>query len=144
MLATTHSITGAVIAKLSPSPSLGYAAALLSHPILDFIPHWDLMTRHAKRTKDRIIIFSLVDALAGLTLGFLLFKEVVPSFQLFFTIAAAQLPDWLEAPYHVFNWKFPPFSWVKEFQHRVHHKLPYPDGLFTQLIVIFALLLLAK
>jgi hypothetical protein len=144
MLATTHSLTGAVIAKLAPSPIIGYAAALLSHPILDLIPHWDLMTRSAKRTKDRIIFLSLIDALVGLGLGFLLFNKVVPPFQLFLTIAAAQSPDWLEAPYHVFDWNFPPFSWVKEFQHRIHYKLPYPDGLFTQLILIFFLLLLAK
>lgn len=144
MLATTHSLTGAVIAKLAPTPTLGYAAALLSHPILDYIPHWDMRTRHTKRPMNHIVIFSLIDAVVGLSLGFLLMKAVVPPTQLFFTMAFAQLPDWIEAPYLVFGWKFPPFSWIRSFQHKVHNKLPFPDGFLSQLILIFFLLLITK
>ncbi|MCH7951439.1 hypothetical protein IH980_01700 [Patescibacteria group bacterium] len=144
MLAATHAITGAVIAKLAPTPSLGYAAALLSHPILDSIPHWDMMTRHSKRSRDRVITFSLLDAITGFGLGFVVAQGSVPPLQLLLTMVVAQLPDWLEAPYVVFGWKFPPFSWVKAFQHHVHRKLPFPDGLFTQLILIFLLLLITR
>lgn len=144
MLVTTHSITGAVIAKLTPSPVLGYAVALLSHPVLDYIPHWDLKTRFTKRPINRVILYSLLDVFAGFGLGFLLVRDTVPATQLLLTMFAAQLPDWFEAPYVVFGWKFPPFSWVKSFQHKVHHKLPFPDGLFTQLILIFSLLLISR
>lgn len=143
MLAASHAITGAVIAKLAPTPTIGYIVAFISHPILDSIPHWDLMTRHNNRSKKRIVIYSLFDASVGFILGLLLFKTAIPPFQLLLTMAAAQLLDWLEAPYIVFNWKFPPFSWVKLFQHKIHHKLSFPDGLLTQLILIFFLLLIS-
>lgn len=144
MLAATHAITGAVIAKVSPSPSLGYVLALLSHPLLDLIPHWDMRTRHSKRPRDSVIFYSLIDAFVGFALGFLLVKNAVPWEQLFLTMFVSQLPDWLEAPYVVFNWKFPPFSWIKAFQHLVHNKLSFPDGLYTQLILIFLLLLITR
>lgn len=144
MLATTHAITGSVIAMISPSPLVAYLAAILSHPILDLIPHWDLMTRHVKRSQRLVIVSSFVDAAAGFSLGFILFGGEISPFRLLGTMFAAQLPDWIEAPYVVFGWKFPPFSWVKAFQHRFHRKLPYPDGLYTQLILIFLLLLLSK
>lgn len=144
MLAATHALTGAAIAKLSPSLTTGVLVALISHPILDYIPHWDLNTRHTKRPIAQIIALSLTDALIGFLFGFLLFGNTVPMVKLMIIMFAAQLPDWFEAPYRVFNWKFPPFSWVKSFQHKVHKKLPFPDGLLTQLILIFSLLLITN
>lgn len=144
MLAATHAITGAALARLAPSPATGYLLALLSHPLLDYIPHWDMRTRHTKRPISLVVCLSLIDAFLGFLLGFALFKNKVPATQLFITMLIAQIPDWLEAPYAVLNWKFPPFSWVKAFQHLVHRKMPFPDGLFTQLILIFLVLLIAK
>ncbi len=144
MLAATHAITGAALAKISPYPTMGYFLALLSHPLLDYIPHWDLRTRHSNRTKSQVIIFSLIDAFLGFAIGIILFGKSVPLYQLVLTMLLAQLPDWLEAPYTIFNWKFPPFSWIKSFQHQIHNKLPFPDGLFTQLIVIFFFLLISS
>lgn len=144
MLAATHALTGAMIAAWSPTPAIGIAVAILSHPILDCVPHWDLRTRHIRRSKALVVASSLVDALLGFALGFFLMGNAVPAERLLLTMIAAQLPDWLEAPYLVMDWKFPPFSWVKVFQHRLHWKLPFPDGLYTQLILIFLLLLLTK
>lgn len=144
MLALTHSIVGASIAKLAPTPAAGYLLAVISHPILDSIPHWDMRTRHVKRPIKKIISYSLLDASLGFILGFLLFSNLVPAEQLLITIFAAQSIDWFEAPYTVLNFKFPPFSWVKRFQHFAHQKLPFPDGLYTQLIVIFFMLLVSR
>ncbi len=144
MLAATHAITGAIIAKVAPTPMAGYAIALLSHPLLDLIPHWDLRTRHNHRSREKIIIYSLLDAALGFALGFWITAGLVPPLILITTMFVAQLLDWLEAPYMILKWKFPPFSWVKTFQHYVHTKLPFPDGLLVQFILVFFLLLVTK
>lgn len=144
MLAATHAIAGAAIASISPDINSSIFFSLISHPILDYIPHWDLNTRHTKRKKINIIIYSLTDASVGFLVGIFLFSQSVPKSVLLLSMFAAQLPDWLEAPYTILGWKFPPFSWIKSFQHRVHSKLPFPDGLWTQFILIFFLLLVAS
>ncbi|MCL5411699.1 MAG: hypothetical protein M1150_03080 [Patescibacteria group bacterium] len=41
MLSTPHMLVGAVIVKIIPNPFLGLPLAILSHFILDSMPHWD-------------------------------------------------------------------------------------------------------
>ncbi len=55
MLAASHAVAGAIIASQISSPEIAYSVALLSHPLLDLFPHWDLNTRHTHITKFRII-----------------------------------------------------------------------------------------
>lgn len=143
MLATSHALTGAVIAATVPSPFLGYLLALISHPLLDFIPHWDFSTRRASHSKLKIIFLSLTDALVGIILGIILFRHQVPPHNLLLTMLLAQGPDWLESPYHVFDWHFPPFSSIKKLQHHWHHKLGLPWGLITQIVFLGTLYILA-
>ncbi|MBI4034874.1 MAG: hypothetical protein HY381_00570, partial [Candidatus Chisholmbacteria bacterium] len=105
MLAASHALTGAVIASLTPSPSLGYLLALLSHPLLDFVPHWDFNIRLTHKSKFRILTISLLDASLGIISGFLLFGSSISPLRLLATMLLAQAPDWFEAPYHLFNWR---------------------------------------
>ena len=143
MLAASHALAGAAIAAAAPSPTAGFIIALLSHPLLDFIPHWDLHTRYTRRSRFKLIILSLTDAALGILPGVWLFRHLVPLPQLILTMLIAQAPDWLEAPYHLFNWHFPPFSTVKRLQHLWHHKLGLPWGLITQIAFLGALYVLA-
>lgn len=138
MMATPHALVGAIIASQTESPLIGYLAALISHPLLDLIPHWDLMTRHSQHQnqKETLVAKSLLDAFVGFSLGLYLFLPQVPLPRLLLTMFLAQLPDWLEAPYHVFDWHFPPFSTIKQFQHLLHHKIPLPWGLLPQLLIL--------
>ncbi len=143
MLDVSHALIGASIAKLIPNPYLGYPLSLLTHILADRTPHWDFNTRKVKRTKLTIIILSLSDAFIGFYLGFLLFKSSVNPVYLFSMMFVAQLPDWLEAPFHIFNWKFFPFSAIKRFQSTHHQKLDLPWGLVTQIAVVLLIILLA-
>jgi hypothetical protein len=138
MLAASHAIAGAIIAKSVSSPEIGYGLAFLSHPLLDLFPHWDLHTRSSTRKPLTIIWTSLLDASIGFGLGFLLFGSLVETKILLFTMFIAQLPDWLESPYSVLGWKFPPFSTVKKIQHYIHSKMDFPWGIVPQL-ALFAL-----
>ena len=142
MLAATHAVVGAIIAKTATTPEVGFVTALISHPLLDLFPHWDWNTRHAKKSKWRIVWTSLLDAGIGFSIGFLLFGHSVDPFVLILTMFIAQLPDWLEAPLHIFNWRFPPFTTIKRLQHLWHTKLAFPWGIVPQLaILLFAVFL---
>lgn len=136
MLATSHAIAGAIIAKSASTPELGYGLALLSHPLLDLFPHWDLHTRNSNRGPWVTIWSSLIDAGIGITIGLALFSSEVDWKVLLLTMFMAQLPDWLEAPYNVFGWHFAPFSSIKKFQHYVHCKMDLPWGLVPQIAIL--------
>ena len=143
MLDASHALIGASIAKLIPNPYLGYSLSFLSHILADYFPHWDLNTRKVKRPKLFLISFSLFDAFLGFLAGWLLFSSSVEPIYLFSMMFMAQLPDWLESPYHVFNWKFWPFSYIKHFQSVHHNKLNLPWGLILQILAVAIIVTLA-
>ncbi|MBU1085032.1 MAG: hypothetical protein ABIJ43_05980 [Candidatus Beckwithbacteria bacterium] len=135
MLDASHAIIGASIAKLIPNPYLGFPLSLLSHFLADLCPHWDYGGRSIKRPKLKLIILALSDALIGFSLGYLIFSSTVPTWYLLSMMFTAQLPDWLEAPYHIFNFNFPPFSSIKKLQSKLHSKMDFPWGLVTQITI---------
>lgn len=143
MLAATHAIAGSIIAKSAPTPIVGYLIALLSHPFLDFFPHWDLHTRHNGKSKFTIIWTSLTDAGVGLLIGYLLFKDFVDPTVLLVTMFVSQLPDWIESPFHVFDWKVPPFSSIKKLQSAWHNKMPLPWGIVPQIAILLLAMAIA-
>jgi len=144
MLEISHALIGASLAKLIPNPYLGLPLSLASHFIADLIPHWDLHTRDNHRKKSHLIIFSLADATLGFSLGYLLFAPSVPFWYLIIMIFTAQLPDWLESPYYILDWHFPPFSTIKKLQSKLHHKLDFPWGLISQILAVLLFILLAR
>lgn len=136
MLAASHALLGASLARLIPDPGLALPLNLAGHFLADLVPHWDMRTRHTPRSKTAVIILSLADAAAGFFAGWLIFGRLVPPPYLFLMMFVAQLPDWLEAPYHVFDWNFPPFSSIKKLQSRLHYKQGLPWGLVWQTLIV--------
>jgi len=59
MLVSSHALIGASLARLVPNPLFGYPLALGFHFLADLIPHWDLRTRQAQRSKLNTVFFSL-------------------------------------------------------------------------------------
>jgi len=41
MTLTAHALVGAALAASFSNPAIGIPLAVISHPILDMIPHWD-------------------------------------------------------------------------------------------------------
>ena len=140
MLAASHVLIGASLASLIPNPAAVLPLALGLHFLGDLLPPWDLRTRHVTRSKLKTITLSLTDAGIGYALGFLFFGSSIPIPYLIAMMFTAQLPDWLEAPYHIFDWNFPPFSSIKELQSRLHNKLDLPWGLVWQVLIVAAFL----
>jgi len=116
MLNLSHAIIGASIAGAVPDPKIGLGLAFFSHPLADLFPHWDFNIRHNGFSKTKMLAVALVDAFEGFLIGWLLFKDQVSGPYLFSAMFTAQALDWLEGPYRVFGWRFPPFSWVKKIQ----------------------------
>jgi len=53
MVLATHAITGGAVATLTPgNPALGFLLGLLSHFLLDSIPHWDYRLASKKEDED--------------------------------------------------------------------------------------------
>ncbi len=137
MLAVSHALIGASLAKLIPNPIIGIPLSLISHFLGDLTPHWDMRTRKTTRSVKQEVFLSLADAFIGYGLGFWLFYPEVAPIYLLSMMFAAQFPDWLEAPIHVFSWNFPPFSTVKRLQSKLHYKMGLPWGLIIQLVIAF-------
>lgn len=143
MLAASHALIGASLAKLIPNPYLAIPLNIAGHFLGDLLPHWDFRTRKTNRTKLTTIAISLGDAFLGYLLGWLIFAPTVNHYYLLLMMFLSQLPDWLEAPYNIFNWNFFPFSSIKHLQSRLHHKLNLPWGLIWQILVAIGFILLA-
>ena len=98
MTATAHALIGASIAAKVANPYLAIPLAILSHFLLDLVPHWDEGTNHREKSLAKIKLEATLDVLLGFTLAFLIFRNFIDPVYLFVMVIAAQLPDWLEAP----------------------------------------------
>ncbi len=166
MIWTTHMVTGATLAQiLSANPLLALIAALFSHYLLDFLPHWDYEMKsqdpEINQRTNRLIFGPglgldaakiLIDLFSGLliVLGYFYFLEVhlFPSMEIsWWLIGAGMLlsitPDLINILYGFTGWKvFKPFLiW-----HNIWHCPPEPKnhklnfGLIQQTGLIIILL----
>lgn len=97
MTATNHTATGALIAAFLPNPLVAVPAALVSHLVLDMLPHYSGKEAHT----DRKFFYVLGgDAITASTLLLLIFVAQ-PSHWLLMIICGvvAASPDLLWLPY---------------------------------------------
>ena len=136
MTATAHALIGASLAVKLTNPLVGIPIAFLSHFAADLVPHWDPGTNHKKKTKLRLKLEATADVLIGFLLTYLIFARFVDPVYLFVMIIAAQLPDWLEAPYFMFGIKLPPFTWFRWIGSTLQTRMQLPWGLVTQVVIV--------
>lgn len=136
MTATAHALVGGALAAAIPNPLLGISLALLSHPLLDMIPHWDEGWGWRKKEKLRLFAECTIDLSAGIIATFVLFGDGVPAWYLLACIGAAVLWDVLEAPYLILNWHFPPFNFFYKLQSGIQGKAALPWGIVTQVVTV--------
>lgn len=144
MTATSHAIVGTVIAAKVGNPYIAVPIALLSHVILDMIPHWDTATNGNGRRNLKTFINSMIDFVISLIVSFsiatVLFSQANLAY-VFFMIIVAQLFDWLTAPYLFFGINFP-FIYVYRFQKIFDRKLASPWGVVTQVATVIGILVI--
>lgn len=137
MTATAHALVGGALATAFPNnPVLGISLALLSHPLLDMIPHWDEGWGWRQKDKLRLFAECSIDLSAGVIATFVLFGAGVNVWYLLACIGAAILWDVLEAPYLILNWHFPPFNYFYKIQSKMQGKAALPWGIVTQVVTV--------
>ena len=144
MTATTHALVGGIIAATVPNPALGLSLALISHPILDIIPHWDFGWGWRKKSKSKLLIESSLDLLFGIVVSFVLFGQHVALWYFLAAVILSEIWDLLEAPYWFFQWKFFPFGFIYKFQSGLQGKLKLPGGVITQLVSVAGIFLILQ
>ena len=141
MTATTHALVGGAIAASIPNPVIGISLAAISHPILDSIPHWDFGLGWRKKNKILLFFQALADLIFGILVTFLFFGKTTNNLYLFSAIFISESWDILQAPYWLFGWKFPPFSYFYHIQHEINRKAKLPWGILTQAVTITGVVL---
>lgn len=141
MTATAHALIGGAIAASTPNnPALGIALAALSHPLLDFIPHWDFGLGWRKKNKLVLFFQALADVTFGIVITFLFFSKTDPLYLLICILISLSW-DILQAPYWLFGWKFFPFSSFYKVQHEINRKAKLPWGVLTQAVTVTGVVL---
>lgn len=145
MLELPHVLIGAAIGTKIKQPLLAWPLSLISHILVDLIPHWNpsLYTETKKygqpaRKSVRIVIFdAAIGLIAGSAIAFFLASrqnDLFLFFNILFSCLFAVLPDLIEAPYFFFRYQP---HWLKKFilwQHNHQGRAPKIPGLLIQLI----------
>ncbi len=145
MTATAHALVGGAIASSISNPALGITLALASHPLLDFIPHWDFGWGWRNKNKAFFLAESVFDLTLGVVLAYLIFGQNVNLLYFFTVIFAALSLDILQTPYWFLKWKFPPFSWVYQIQSKMNTKASnFSWGVFNQVVAVLGVILVLR
>ena len=142
MTATAHAlIGGAIAASTTENPALGLTLAALSHPIMDFIPHWDFGLGWKKKNKFLLFTQASGDLIFGIIVTYLFFGKVTNPLYLLLVILMSLSWDILQAPYWLFGWNFFPFSNFYKIQHEINRRAKLPWGIITQAITVTGVVL---
>jgi hypothetical protein len=139
MLATSHSLTSALIFSKVYPPQLSLPLIFLSHYILDIFPHWDTGTglTSGKKSKKIAVLETLVDLAVGFSLVFIFFQKGKPfSPLLWLAVLLGILPDLLEFPALFFDKRPFPINVLEKFHQTLHKRAKLPWGFIYQLIFI--------
>ncbi|MFH1564456.1 MAG: hypothetical protein ABIC82_01245 [bacterium] len=148
MLISVHTAIGVIIAKSITTSATGiFLLAVVSHFVLDFIPHGDgnLMHWFSRRiNRDLILSLNILDAF--ITIFYLLYiftYTIIPkSAHIFWAVLGSILPDVLNIYYQIFKPKFlKPFSSFHGYIHNyIPSKMTVKQGLLLQLVIIICLI----
>ncbi len=145
MTATAHALVGGAIAVSVPDPVLGISLALISHPILDFIPHWDFGWGWRNKNKAFFLMEGLFDLAVGVGVSYFLFGQYTNLTYFLTVIFAALFLDFIQIPYWFLKWKFPPFSWIYKTQSKINSKASnFSIGIFNQVVAVVGIILVLR
>ena len=136
MTATAHALVGGAIAYSVQNPALGIPLSLLSHPVLDIIPHWDFGWGWRKKTKLKLFCEASLDLTVGIVASYAIFGQFINIYYFLACVLGSILWDLLEIPYWFFNWRFFPFSTLHSIQHHIQGRAKLPWGILTQVVTV--------
>jgi hypothetical protein len=146
MLETPHVAVGAAIATKIPNPFISIPLALVSHIVMDQIPHWNPHSYTEVKTKGKISdntrYLALVDVTAALALGFFAASRVMPDTHhattIIFSSFAAVFPDVSKAPYFLLGKRSGLIKKWVDFERSLQVETSFWVGMLIQAIVIVA------
>lgn len=146
MLATTHSLTSAlIVSKVSP-PALSLPLVLIFHYLLDIIPHWDTGSglTNGLKTKRKAVVETIIDLIIAAGLVFFFFQRGKPFSPLLWGgVILGLSPDLLELPSLFFGFRPFPLNYLEKFHTEfMHRRGKLPWGFLTQLILMALIFLL--
>lgn len=147
MLELVHAATGGIIAYKIGSPLVSLPLALLSHAVLDLLPHWNpSLTKEKKKSgkiSSKTILIIFFDCLIGLILGLKIASLALPDTKkaiiVVFGCLAGILPDLIEAPYFFLNKNFPLLKGLISFQSKHQWNVPFVFGVSSQILLLILL-----
>lgn len=148
MVELPHVLVGAAIAVKVSNPVLALPLVIVSHYVLDLVPHANphIYTQIKKEGKIRgktlflIVLDSGVALLAGLLLALISLPDINKSLMIILGSFLAVLPDVLEIPYYFFQVRHPLMGSYVEFNHRLQASAPLIPGVITQILISLAAL----
>lgn len=148
MTATGHALVAALIAARFHNPYIALPLSLVSHFVLDYIPHWDSGTHWREKSKNRFFYEAAADVVISVVAAYFLYGPILGQtnfLYLYLNVFVAQLPDWMMAPYLILKMD----NSISKFAYHVGKKtntmLDKPWGIVTQIAtVIITYLLLFK
>lgn len=157
MTSTAHALVAGAIAARFNDPVTSVSLALISHYVMDSIPHWDFGTNWRFRPKKITGLLAIAETLLGIWLSYVLFRSTVPLALWTVTVGASLLPDWIETPWYIFfahQKKHAPddraslaetisFKIYKT-QSFFHAKAQLPLGILTQIVTVGFFIFLLK
>jgi hypothetical protein len=136
MLVTNHVLSGAVIGAAARRPVPAFALGVISHFVLDAVPHWGKWRGH-----DHFMRVAVVDGLAGLAaMGAM--AAIAPDDTRVAVLAGmvgASLPD-IGKPSVVFFGRSPFPPWLDEFHGRIQREAPdrFPHEVAAGVVLLAA------
>ncbi|MBU3957395.1 hypothetical protein KKI19_03945 [Patescibacteria group bacterium] len=145
MLSTTHSLVSAIIVSKIPSPAISFPLVIITHYLIDSIPHWDTGSGLSNGTKTRKQSFfhTLIDLTTAATVVLLLFQIGKSlSIRLWLGVLLGISPDLVESPALFLNYRPSPIDKLEKFHDYFHRSWKLPYGLIPQVIIIAIVLLI--
>jgi hypothetical protein len=142
MTATNHGLAGAVIGLSLTAPAIALPVALLSHFVLDSVPHFGGIEFY-KSPKQRRIFHSylIIDAILLLGLiGFLIISSA--GWLALACLFLAGCPDFVQAYKYLFDKQFRIMPTQNHWFTRFHKKIQWsetPQGLLVEIPLMIAL-----
>jgi len=139
MLFGTHLLMGATIGTLVPETGSASGLAVLSHYVLDHIPHWNYLPRYRSRWEDtwKMALEPLITVPLFLLLAWYFgwgIRILIPAF-------AATVPDLIEGAQFLLRTRL--LRWHSRWHHWGHWHAPFWPSLpiLLSLLAIFSLIL---
>jgi len=147
---TPHMLVGAAIGTHSPGLLIAFCLGLISHYLLDALPHWDYFPKDyfhkIKITRPEHFKKIGLDFILGVMIVSILTFAYPQKFLILAGILGALLPDFLQFIYYTFRIKWlKPFTWLHKKIHlydNLPFRLGFPAILIVSLMAILSLILI--